>query len=208
MAADTFWTEEEQAYQDAAIGLPVPVAAQPDNLYRPEPDDVVRLFEALDAADPAEVNGMIDAVEMSMVVATHLNPELQLVDLVPSHQFPRGEYFRQLEIPAGVLVTSRQHLTEHTCFVTAGAITIWSLETGIQHITAPYMFRSYPGSRRIGLAHEDTVWTTVHDNPDGTQDIATLESRLYAPYIKPEDRPETQQVLAQIAGRPALQEGE
>lgn len=197
MSVEPVWSELELAAQDGAIGKLAPISDERE-LYRPSQDEVVTLFEALDAADPGDTSAMIAAVENSMVVAVHLDTGLRMIDILPKHLFTDDEYLRRVEIPAGVLVTSRIHRDRHQCVVTEGSITIWSLETGIQHIDAPYVFESYPGSHRIGYTHEDTVWTTIHPNPGGSEDVEATEERLFEPFTKPELRPETLAVIAQI----------
>lgn len=107
------------------------------------------------------------------------NGEISL-DSLTRHHFAPGVYARELTIPAGVVLTGKIHKTAHLNVVSAGRITVWSEEHGMRTITAPYTFMSSPGVRRVGFAHEDTVWTTIH--PTDETDLAKLEQILIEPH--------------------------
>jgi hypothetical protein len=91
--------------------------------------------------------------------------------------FSPGEYRREMTIPAGVVLTGAEHKTRHLNIVSRGRIVVWT-ETGMREIVAPYEFWSEPGTKRAGYALEETVWTTVHPNPDDCQDMEVLVERL------------------------------
>jgi len=40
------------------------------------------------------------------------------------------------------------------------------------------IFSSPAGSKRASVALEDTIWITVHANPDNERDVDKLEARL------------------------------
>jgi hypothetical protein len=44
-------------------------------------------------------------------------------------------------------------------------------------LQAPLMVVSEPGTQRVGYAVTDTIWTTVHENSDNTEDLAVIEKR-------------------------------
>lgn len=92
-----------------------------------------------------------------------------------SHSFIPGGYARELTIPAGTLIVGKIHL--HPCFnfVLRGEITVLT-EDGVKTISAPAAFASEAGVKRVGLAHTDTVWTTVH--PTSETDLEALEKEL------------------------------
>jgi hypothetical protein len=83
------------------------------------------------------------------------------VELKTSHTFGGGMYARTIEIPAGTLLTGEIHKFEHLNIVSKGRISVLT-ENGVQHIEAPCIMASPPGTKRVGYAHEDTVWTTIH----------------------------------------------
>lgn len=99
------------------------------------------------------------------------------------HHFSPGIYAREMRIPAGTILTGQIHKTEHLCIISAGEIGILDEYThGL--FKAPFTFISKPGVKRMGLAHTDTVFITIHAT-DKT-DLAELESDLvvstYAEY--------------------------
>lgn len=102
----------------------------------------------------------------------------QVTDSLPlRHHFAPGVYMRELTIPAGVMLTGKTHKTAHMNIISAGDITVWT-EEGMKRIRAPYTFMSLPGTKRVGYAHADTVWTTVHVNADDKTDPAEIEAEV------------------------------
>lgn len=100
------------------------------------------------------------------------------VEIEPTHYFAKGLYARQITIPAGTVVTGKLHRTEHLNLLVQGEITVWT-EDGMQRLTAPQVIVSKPGTKRVGYAHTDTVWITVHAIEE--TDIAAIESQLIEP---------------------------
>lgn len=95
------------------------------------------------------------------------------------HVFSDGSYLREMTIPAGTLLTSMIHREQHLVVVSGGAIEVFTPGIGSETITAPTSFVSQPGTRRVGFAYEDTVWSTIHPNPENETDLDKLEDRLY-----------------------------
>ena len=77
------------------------------------------------------------------------------------HYFAQGLYAREIIIPKGTLLTGKIHLFEHLNIISKGDISVLT-ENGIKRIKAPATIISRPGIKRVGYAHEDTVWTTIH----------------------------------------------
>ncbi len=100
------------------------------------------------------------------------------VEIKPVHYFAKGLYAREIFIPKGVLLTGKIHRTEHLNIISKGDISVVT-ETGTKRIKAPFTMVSQPGTKRVGYAHEDTVWTTIH-NIDET-DLEKIETALIAP---------------------------
>ncbi len=90
------------------------------------------------------------------------------------HHFSPGIYAREVRIPKGAVLTGKIHKTEHLCILN-GDIEIAS-QDGKGRFTGYLTFLSKPGVKRIGFAHEDTVFTTIHAIK-GT-DISALEEEL------------------------------
>lgn len=104
--------------------------------------------------------------------------ESEQIELKTIHHFSPGLYARELRIPAGVALTGKIHKTEHLNTVSAGKILVFSEDGGAVEISAPYTFVSKPGTKRVGFALEDTVWTCYH--PTTETDLDVLEEMLVA----------------------------
>ena len=106
--------------------------------------------------------------------------EMPQAEIKTTHHFAHGIYAREIFIPKGCMLTGKIHKTDHINVVSQGSITVWT-EQGMKRVSAPFCFVAKPGTKRVGYAHEDTVWTTFHPNPEDTHDLALLEDRLIAP---------------------------
>jgi hypothetical protein len=159
------WTPDEVFAQTQAIGLPV---------------EQLLDEHAPNAPLATTVDELIDIVEVAILAAARDFEDFEVRELTPVHHFSDGVYVRELFIPAGTILTSKHHLTNHTVIVSQGDIAVWSEEFGAQHISGPVTYASSAGSRRIGYAFTDTVWSTVHPNPTNTRNVEEIEARLYA----------------------------
>lgn len=106
---------------------------------------------------------------------TLLNP-----DDLTRHWFAPGIYCRGLFIPAGTCLTGKIHKHEHVNIIAQGDISVLT-EHGVKRFQAPCVLVSSVGIKRIGYAHADTTWITVHANPDNERDLEKLESRFISP---------------------------
>lgn len=95
-----------------------------------------------------------------------------------NHVFTPGIYVRECFLPKGTLLTSRIHLTEHPFIISAGIVSVWDAVNGVVTLRAPYTGVTQPGTRRILFAHEDTIWSTIHANPDNETDPDKLVLKL------------------------------
>lgn len=125
---------------------------------------------------PARVPTLAEIQSLEAVMRDHPNQ----VTIKTTHHFTEGIYAREIFIPAGVLLTGKMHRTAHLNIVSQGAIEVWT-EEGMRLIRAPFAFVAQPGTKRVGLAHEDTVWTTVHPNPGDERNLEQLEALLIIP---------------------------
>lgn len=87
--------------------------------------------------------------------------KLEQMELPLTHRITPGLYSREMFAPAGVLITSAIHASEHQFFLMKGKILV-SDESGTRIISAPFTGISTAGVRRVGLVLEDVIWTTVH----------------------------------------------
>jgi quercetin dioxygenase-like cupin family protein len=99
-------------------------------------------------------------------------------DLCPvKNIFAHGIYIREAFIPKGTIGVGRIHKHEHAVFVMKGDISVMS-EDGVKRIRAPQSLISPPGTKRVGYAHEDTIWITVHANPENLVDTDEIINYL------------------------------
>lgn len=78
------------------------------------------------------------------------------------HRFTPGLYIREIHIPAGTLLTTMTHKTEHPFVISKGRVRVTSETEGSVVYEAPYCGITQPGTRRALLAETDLVWTTFH----------------------------------------------
>lgn len=126
--------------------------------------------------DPAKVREQILALEAAMRAEIAAGNAVEASHEMPlTHSFIPGCYARELKILAGYLVVGKIH--RYPCFnvVLSGEITVLT-EHGVKTIKAPAFFRSEGGVKRVGVAHTDTVWITIH--PTDETDLEKLEAEL------------------------------
>lgn len=118
-----------------------------------------------------EARGKIAALESAL-------REYPQVDLPPVHRFSKGLYAREIFIPKGTILVGKIHRYESLNILSQGEITVLT-EHGAMRVRAPYTVVSPPGTKRVGYAHEDCVWTTVHATDE--TDLDKLEAELIVP---------------------------
>ncbi len=96
-----------------------------------------------------------------------------------THHFQPGVYIRELFIPKNMVLTGRIHKTQHLNILSQGKMSVWT-EDGIKTLQSSHVMQSLPGIKRVGYAHEDSVWITIHANPSDERDLGKVESRLFA----------------------------
>jgi len=126
--------------------------------------------QALSTQAPIPTREQIEQLEARMRMMAQLPIE-------PVHHFAEGLYAREITILAGTILTGKVHSTEHLNIVSKGRIMVWT-EDGMKEVAAPFTMVSRPGTKRVGFALEDTVWTTIHANPSNSTDLAALEQAL------------------------------
>lgn len=105
-----------------------------------------------------------------------VEPEHEPIDLGTVHHFADRLYGRSVLIKAGTLLVGLPH-KQGALNVCAGDITVWT-ESGRQRLTGAHILPSPAGGMRVGYAHADTTWLTVHANLTGTRDLGTIEEAL------------------------------
>lgn len=109
----------------------------------------------------------IESIEAAML-------QLPQVEMQLDHYFADGLYGRCLHIPKNTLLTGKIHKREHINIILKGKIAV-ATEQGEQFIEGPAVIISPPGTKRIGLAVEDTIWMTVHAANSTTVEEAEAE---------------------------------
>lgn len=103
----------------------------------------------------------------------------RLVDPHEEHLFLPGLYIRQVTNAKGSLVITMKHATGHPWFCLRGHLRVRDLATGEVHeVRGGDRGVTRAGTQRAILAIEETVFVTVHPNPDDCRDLAELERRL------------------------------
>ena len=95
------------------------------------------------------------------------------------HSFAPGLYARQVTCPAGAIIVTKLHKTEHFIFMLKGRVQVVT-EDGAKEIIAPCMFKNPVGAKRAVHILEETVWVNVHHNPENIEDLNKLEDALIA----------------------------
>ena len=87
--------------------------------------------------------------------------KLPQLELPTQHYFANEMYCRALFLPMGTLVVGKLHKQEHFFILSYGELTVW-METGMKRIGSGTVVESKPGTKRVILAHEDSLALTVH----------------------------------------------
>ena len=106
-----------------------------------------------------------------------MDPATEQTELPLKHSFAPGVYAREMEIPAGTLLIGKIHKHGHHNFLMKGSIIVLTEANGVELLQAPLMIVSEEGTQRIGYAVTDTVWTTIHENKDNSEDLDVIEKR-------------------------------
>ena len=95
------------------------------------------------------MNDRIDELEATML------ENFEPINCPLVHRFTEGLYVREIFMPAGSLITSKIHNTQHQYFILQGKVSVWIDEGEEIFLEAPYIGVTEPGTRRVvrpGLA--------------------------------------------------------
>ena len=98
-------------------------------------------------------------------------------DIPIKHSFADQLYVRQMDLKKNHVIIGAVHNHLHIWFLLTGKVMINNNGEKIEHI-APCYTVSKPGSQRVILALEDSIFVNVHKNPTNTQDISKLEKEI------------------------------
>lgn len=120
------------------------------------------------------MHAKIDALECAL--SAYPEPDHRTI-----HTFTPGLYSRTFVMPAGSIYTSKIHRTKHQFAVLKGDCSVKNVLTGKwERIRAPHLGITEPGTRRVLVIHEETIWTTFH--PTDETDLVKLENDLIEPH--------------------------
>lgn len=104
--------------------------------------------------------------------------EIEKADTGLVHHFGPKLYLREFSAKAGTLVVSKMHRTEHFILFLTGSLSVLT-ENGIEHIKAPYIQRTMPGTKRVAYFHENSTCMTIH--PTESTDLEEIEKEVIVP---------------------------
>jgi len=113
----------------------------------------LKVQESLYASSPSHED--LDYLEVELVKFPEAIAEVM-------HHFQEGAYIREMRIAAGTALTGKIHSKRTFNIVAKGSMIITAFGETARIVSAGESFFSDPGSRRAGLALEDTVYMTVH----------------------------------------------
>lgn len=126
----------------------------------------------------ADPNLVIDDLQRDLMSMPKAN--CQLV-----HRFTPGLYVRELTMPAGSIITSEIHRTEHPFTISKGRVSVAWVDvdgTHVREFAAPYTGVTMPGTRRVLFIHEETIWTTYHPiEPHEQGHLEAIRERIIQP---------------------------
>lgn len=108
-----------------------------------------------------ELLNLAAADDVTMLHGNVIVP-LESRDFPIRHHFAQHSYGREMLLPKGFLVVGQIHKHAHVNVISRGKVAVYTEHSGTQVIEAPATFVSTPGTKRVVLPLEDTVWTTMH----------------------------------------------
>lgn len=100
------------------------------------------------------------------------------IDVKTEHRFAPGIYIRQITIPAGVIATGAACKFDHFSVMVRGHMHVLADEA-VRDLSGYHEWTAKGGVKRVGIALEETVWFTVHPNPDDETNLDVLEARYW-----------------------------
>lgn len=126
----------------------------------PSAKEVAEAFAATEPMEPAEVARRVESLTSEMLKV------FPAVDFPLVHHHADGLYARELTIPMGAFAIGAVQKYPHVSVISKGEISMLNEAGGITRIKAPCTMVSKPGVRKVGFAHEETVWTSIHSMAD------------------------------------------
>jgi len=123
-------------------------------------------------------NVVFNNLPLSLIEAK-MKKEAQ-ADTPVTHFFAGGVYVRQIFIPAGTLILGKRHRHETCNMLLQGRMLQFNEADGSSTILeAPAMFKSMPGTRKLGYALEDSIFCNIH--PTDETNLEKIEEQVIIP---------------------------
>ena len=117
-----------------------------------------------------DVDEALDFIELN-IVEKH-DP----IDFPVEHTFTKGLYSREVFMPAGSLLTSKIHKTEHQFRIRKGHVAVLDQNGEWQFLEEGHKGITYPGTRRLLYCFTDTLWETYH--PTNKTTVEEVEEEI------------------------------
>lgn len=130
----------------------------------------------MNAVAPTLDDRKLDELEVAIA-------QLPEVKLVVEHLFGHKCYARILHIPAGTILTGKEHRFATINLLVKGRIEVAATGEANRMMTAPAFFVAAPGARRAGMVHEDTIWINIHGTDE--TDVEKIEAEQIIPHTNP-----------------------
>lgn len=106
----------------------------------------------------------------------HALTKLPAVECPLTHRFTPGMYAREILMPAGSIVISLVHRTEHPHVMLSGCMLLWTEEGGLVELSGGHVGITKPGTRRVAYMVSDCRFVTFHATSE--TDLVKLEAEL------------------------------
>lgn len=116
------------------------------------------------------IDEALDFIEMKIV------NEMDIMDFPVEHTFTKGLYAREIHMPAGSLLTSKIHKTEHQFRILKGHVAVLDQNGEWLFLEAGHKGITYPNTRRLLYCFSDVIWETFH--PTDKTTVAEVESDI------------------------------
>lgn len=124
-----------------------------------------------------------DKIRRAIYQAEKFMSQNDPIDLIPAeHMFVPGLYFRKFEMEAETFLTGKIHAQDDGLIVAQGTVTFLT-EDSLRTMTGPCMTTVKGGVKPLLYASTHVVFFSAHLNPDDTQDLALIESRVVIPNV-------------------------
>jgi|GEM_PF-1355064 len=127
---------------------------------------------------PAPVKPMNNRLKELIVdfeaIIRNANTAIDADDMPVRHIFAEGLYIREIFMAKNMVIVGKLHRHSYYSMMISGDISCLT-ENGIKRMTGSNQSIAPPLVKRFGYTHEDTIWQTVHPNPDNITDIDELE---------------------------------